>query len=113
GARTASGAWTPEPSGWSGAATASAGLTGLTPGSAYHYRLVVTSAAGRTAGADAVVTTSPAIAPAAGILPAADLAPHSATLAGSVDGRDLAATYHFEYGTTTAYGSSTDRLTLP
>lgn len=37
----------------------------------------------------------------------------TATLAGKIDGHSQATTYHFEYGTTTAYGSSTAEAAVP
>jgi hypothetical protein len=46
-------------------------------------------------------------APVPTTLPASDVTEHSVTLNGSVDPRGVISTYHFEYGTSTAYRSST------
>ncbi|MFN4004804.1 MAG: DUF6701 domain-containing protein [Hylemonella sp.] len=43
------------------ASPVSAGLTGLLPGTTYHYRVVATSSAGTSYGADATFTTLPAL----------------------------------------------------
>jgi hypothetical protein len=92
-----------------------ANVTGLSAGTAYHYRLVATNAAGTVNGADQMFTTaSPApapapalIAPGATTLPASGLGLSSATLNGSVNPNGVATTYRFEYGTSTAYGLTT------
>lgn len=58
------------------------------------------------AGLDAVTITSapPTIAPAVATLPATGVTTGGATLNGSVNPNGFATSYHFEYGTTTAYG---------
>ena len=61
----------------------SATLTGLTPGTTYHYRLVAVNGDGTTRGADGVFTTSSA--PVAVTGAASDVTVSSATLAGTVD----------------------------
>ena len=83
----------------------SAALTGLAPGTTYHYRLVATSGAGTTRGGDGVFTTSSA--PVAVTGAASGVTPTTATLSGSVDPNGRATTWFFEYGTSTAYGSRT------
>ncbi len=80
-------------------------LTGLTPGTTYHYRLVASNADGTTRGADGIFTTSSA--PAAVTGAATSVTPTSATLAGTVDPNGRATTWFFEYGTSTGYGSRT------
>ena len=47
------------------------------------------------------------VVPAATTGPASAVTDHSATLSGSVDANGAPASYHFEYGTTTAYGNTT------
>jgi phosphodiesterase/alkaline phosphatase D-like protein len=83
----------------------SANLSGLKPGTTYHYRLVATNSAGTSRGADAILTT--ASAPVAVTGSASAITATSAMLNGTVnpDGRDTA--WYFEYGTSTSYGTKT------
>jgi hypothetical protein len=83
----------------------SAPLAGLAPGTTYHYRLVATSSAGTSRGADGIFTT--ASPPAAVTGSATDVRPTSVTLNGTVDPNGRATTWYFEYGTSTGYGSKT------
>ncbi len=83
-------------------------VTGLTPGTQYHYRLVATSAtAGTTDGADGIFTTSAATAPTVTTNAATAITSTGATLNGSLNPNGQATTYDFEYGKTTTYGSTT------
>jgi phosphodiesterase/alkaline phosphatase D-like protein len=84
---------------------ASATLSGLAPGTTYHYRLVATSSAGTSRGADGIFTTSSS--PAAVTGSATDVRATSATLNGTVDPNGRSTTWSFEYGTSTSYGSKT------
>jgi hypothetical protein len=88
-----------------GATTISATLTGLTPGTSYHYRVVATSSAGTSRGADGLLTTS--AAPQASTGGASSVTLTSATLNGTVNPSGRATTSFFEYGTSTSYGSKT------
>jgi hypothetical protein len=81
----------------------STGVSGLTAGKTYHFRLVATSSAGTTLGADATFVT--AEAPAATTSAASSLGATSAKLNGKVDPNGRSTTYLFEYGSTTAYGT--------
>jgi hypothetical protein len=65
GRTTAYGARTPNRSAGAGRAAVAvrAALVGLSPGSAYHYRVVATNAAGTVVGADRVLTTAAPPAP--------------------------------------------------
>jgi Fibronectin type III domain len=83
----------------------SASLTGLAPGTTYHYRVVATSSAGTTRGQDGIFSTSPAPVATTGAATAVTLT--TATVAGSVDPNGRATTWYFEYGTSTSYGSKT------
>jgi uncharacterized repeat protein (TIGR01451 family) len=88
----------------------SATITGLMPGTTYHYRVVATNALVSTTGQDASFTTPPAPAAAGAFAvtePASDLTTNSATLNGVVNPQGLAVSYHFEWGTTNQYGQST------
>jgi hypothetical protein len=87
-------------------------LTNLAPATTYHARLVATNAGGAANGTDVTFTTAAATTGAghAPIVVAAApsaLTTTGATLNGSVSGQNQATTYHFEYGPTTAYGTST------
>ncbi len=81
-------------------------LSGLTPNTSSHFRLVASSLAGTTAGADQVFTTA-LVAPGAGTAAATDVSPVAATLRGTINPQNAATTYRFEWGTTTAYGQTT------
>jgi len=85
------------------AVEASQAITGLTPGTTYHYRVAATNAAGTSRGEDRTFTT--AAAPAALTEAATGPTATSATLNAAVNPKGAETTYQFEYGTTTAYGS--------
>jgi hypothetical protein len=72
-------------------------VSGLTPGTLYHYRLVAVNIGGAVNGNDLTLTTS-----------AADnITTTGGRVNGSVNPNGLATTYHFDFGLTSAYGSST------
>ncbi len=78
-------------------------ITGLKPFATYHFRLVATNSFGTTHGADMTFpATSP---PVPGALPASNVTQFTATLNGTIETGEAFVNYHFEYGTTTAYGS--------
>lgn len=83
----------------------SGALTGLSPGTTYHYRLVATNGAGTARGGDGVFTTP--TAPAAVTGSATSVTVSSATLNGTVDPNGRATTWYFQYGASTSYGSKT------
>ncbi|MGI8654211.1 MAG: GDSL-type esterase/lipase family protein [Pyrinomonadaceae bacterium] len=88
-------------------------LSGLTPGTLYHFRLRATNAAGEAVTSDDTFTTNPASAPTVATAAATVYNSTEARLAGTVNPNGLAITdYHFDYGTTTAYGSVTPARTL-
>ena len=83
----------------------STGVSGLTAGKTYHFRLVATSSAGTIPGADVTfVTASP---PGVTTSAASSIGTTSAKLNGRVDPNGRSTTYLFEYGTTTSYGTKT------
>jgi len=86
-------------------------LTGLVPNQTYHYELVVTTLSGVTTTGDATFTT-----PGAALVVTTGTAywtyQTQALVAGTVNARNTATTYWFEYGPTAAYGSETDGLPL-
>ncbi len=76
-------------------------MEGLEPGTLYHFRVV----SGGLQGIDQTFITAPAAA--AGAI---DVTALRATLRGTIDPHGVATTYHFNYGPTTAYGSSTPEV---
>jgi len=86
-------------------------LTGLVPNQTYHYELVVTTLSGVTTTGDATFTT-PGAAPIVTTGTAYWTYQTQALVAGTVNARNAATTYWFEYGPTAAYGSETDDLPL-
>ena len=96
----------PDPTSMStGQATVSASISGLTTGTTYHYRIVISDENGTAAVRDRTYTpqavneliTGNATNPTAG----------GETLHGSFDGDGTDTHYYFEYGTTIAYGQTT------
>jgi DNA-binding beta-propeller fold protein YncE len=82
-----------------------ASLAGLQPSAIYHYRLVATVAAGPSYGEDQTFQTQPAAPSLIGESVSA-LAQTTATLDATVNPNNQATTYHFEYGKSTAYGTT-------
>ena len=80
-------------------------LTGLNPATTYHFRLVASSAAGTGTGSDVTFRTQDSPPPTAltGVANSIDF--FAATLHGSVNPNGGNVSAHFEYGTTTGYGS--------
>ena len=90
----------------------SANTSGLTASTTYHFRFVATNSAGTTYGPDHTFRTlSPTGPPAVLTNSATNVTSSSATLNGSVDPHALATNVHFQYGTTTSYGSTTPNQT--
>jgi phosphodiesterase/alkaline phosphatase D-like protein len=86
----------------------SANITGLSPNTTYHFRLVGTNNGGTRFGNDRIFTTSSVTGPPVVATTAAtNVASFSATLHGSVYPHGLTTTVHFQYGTTTSYGLTT------
>jgi hypothetical protein len=85
--------------------TASTQLEELIPGTTYHFRVLATNLAGTTRGPDRTFTTPSA--PGVEASPASMIAQTSATLNAVINPSLRTTTYHFDYGTNTAYGSST------
>ena len=84
-------------------AVVSANALGLSPATSYHFRAVATNASGTSYGPDQTLTT--ASAPTANTLAATGATLTGGTLHGSIDPQGQATTYHFDWGTSTAYGS--------
>jgi hypothetical protein len=83
----------------------SASLTGLQPGTSYHYRVVASSSAGTAHGADGLLTTSAAPQVTTGA--ASSVTAATATLNGTVNPSSRSTTWYFEFGTSTSYGTKT------
>jgi plastocyanin len=90
----------------------SANVAGLLANHTYHFRIVAHNNGGTSFGPDRIFTTLTATGlPVASTNPATLIASFSATLNGSVDPHGLTTTVSFQYGTTTAYGSTTPMQT--
>jgi hypothetical protein len=89
----------------------SASLMLLSPGTKYYFKLVATTSAGTQEGVTSDFTTTP-LAPIVTDDPAANIGATTARFDGTVDNRNFAATYHFEYGTTPALGTWTQDTNL-
>ncbi len=89
----------------------SATVAGLMPGTTYHYRLQATNADGTTNGPDATFVTSTGT-PSLTAGGASRVSEVAATIAGRISPGGLSTRYHFDYGTTTKYGSRTATATV-
>ncbi|HEX6229052.1 MAG TPA: hypothetical protein VFZ41_06260, partial [Solirubrobacterales bacterium] len=81
-------------------------VSGLQPDTEYHYRVVASNPQGNSPGNDRTFKTLPAVQSLT-TLPASDVGARFATLHGSYEGDGDGTTYHFEYGKTISYGSTT------
>ena len=79
----------------------------LEPGTLYHFRLVADAdgVGGTQLGVDQTFITAPAAAAGA-----VEVTAKRATLRGTIDPHGVGTSYHFNYGPTTAYGSSTPEV---
>jgi hypothetical protein len=95
---------------WSGSSSQaiSASVT-LSCGTEYHFRARATNSAGTSLGSDAVFTTiaCPVAVPTVVTGGATGIGPSTAMLSATVNPNGSSTTGHFQYGRTTAYGSST------
>ena len=93
-------------------------ISGLSPATTYHYRIVAVPQGGvPVTGGDATFktnasATNPA-APSISRLSAVDKTPTSARLTARIDPNRAATTWHVEWGTTTGLGRSTAEQTIP
>jgi hypothetical protein len=78
-------------------------LTGLLPGTTYHFRITADNGTGGAQhGVDGTFTTAPGAS-----VDATGLTTSKATLTGTVNPHGAPTTYHFDYGLTAAYGEMT------
>src|SRR6476620_2857371 len=90
----------------------SANIAGLLANHTYHFRIVAHNNGGTSFGPDRVFTTLTATGiPVVTTNAATLIASFSATLNGSLNPHGLTTTVSFQYGTTTAYGSTTPMRT--
>ena len=82
-------------------------ITGLTPGTVYHYRTTASNRAGTATGADRTFTTAghPPAAVVTG--PAASVGRSVATPTGTIDPEGAVTDWVIQYGITGAYGFKT------
>jgi hypothetical protein len=95
----------PPGSNFSAPTDVSANLSGLTTGTTYHYRVVATNSNGEGYGSDRTYTPQAAVGLRTEA--ATEVEERSATLNASVIGDGTPLAYEFEWGPTSAYGSST------
>jgi hypothetical protein len=83
-----------------------ANLIGLEPATLYHFRVTADNGIGGPQhGADGTFITAPAAAAGA-----TDITTAKATLTATINPHGAASTYHFEYGPTASYGSTTPEV---
>jgi phosphodiesterase/alkaline phosphatase D-like protein len=80
-------------------------LTGLLPGTAYHYRVVATNVADTTNGTDQTFTTTAAAAPTVTGEAAKSITNDIARIIATVTPNGQSTTVRVEYGLTTGYGT--------
>jgi hypothetical protein len=80
-------------------------ISGLMPGTAYHFRVKTVNNMGTAYGDDIIFTTL-GQAPTATTQPATNISTTVVTVNGFVNANDLSTTLTFEYGSTTSYGST-------
>jgi hypothetical protein len=102
--------------GFSGTPAASLELTGLTPGTTYHYELVASNQNGSETGPPHEFTTLPATPlttpPQVGSETAGFVNETSAVIEAEVNPEGLPTTYQVQYGSSTAYGSTSPAGTV-
>lgn len=82
-------------------------VSDLQAGTVYHYRIVASSpGATEVAGPDETFTTLPVPAPSVATGAASGVGVGAATLSGTIDPHGWDTSYSFQYGPSTAYGSS-------
>ena len=85
-------------------------VSGLTPGTRYHYRIVATNSYGTSYGADKLFSTPQE--PLAETTAPEAVGYDNATLSGTIDPHGTTTSYHFEYGTSQTYGAHTAEVNV-
>lgn len=80
-----------------------ADISGLSPGTTYHFRVIAFNFVGNVKSSDLVFTT-PTV-PALGETTASVLSPHSVRLSARASAPGTSTTIHFDYGTAPSYGA--------
>jgi hypothetical protein len=80
-------------------------ITGLQPGTTYHFRVLATNSAATTLGEDQTFTTPPPAPPVVETGVASAVTQNGANVSGTVDPRGFHTTYEFDLGTDTSYGT--------
>ncbi len=91
--------------------TVTAAITGLAPGTLYHFRVSGVNAGGTANGGDLTFTTSPP--PAVVTTAATGIAATAATLNGTINANNSSTTVTFDYGLTLAYGTTVPGVPSP
>jgi DNA-binding beta-propeller fold protein YncE len=81
-------------------------VSGLTPGTTYHFRVAEVNSTGTTTGEDRTFTTAAGSPPTVVTGSATGVTATEAILHGTVNPNGFSATDQFEYGTTTSYGTT-------
>ena len=84
-----------------------AAITGLSASTTYHYQIYTINSGGTTLGSDQTFTTPPNPPPTVVTGSATGTVYNRTTLNGTVNPNGAAATSHFQYGLTSAYGAAT------
>ncbi len=100
------GSLTPVQSAGAGEEKVQTEVSGLSPGTSYHFRLITENENGANTGADKEFETLPSVE-GLSTGPAQDIQPTEATLTGTLTPNGVDAHYLFEWGSSTGYGSST------
>jgi phosphodiesterase/alkaline phosphatase D-like protein len=79
-------------------------LTGLSPNTLYHYRLIAENSFGATYGGDRTFTTSGPPRITYGLGPVSGITQTEATIHAQINPDQFGTTYRFQYGETSAYG---------
>ena len=99
----------PDPGSGSGSVAVQAELSGLDPGIQYHFRITAENSAGSsTTPAQTFTAKGPRILETH----VSGVSDTAATLNATVNPAGVLTTYHFEYGPTSAYGSSTENVSI-